>query len=513
MSDENGAKPQKKRGGDRLMKSEKLEKRPKVQRTGRELILHRVYVALTAVSAVIVALFVLYNILVVKPTVGGRTEKDPAAPGATEDVTQAPNHVKGDDGDRKEDFFTFLVVGRDTGGGGNTDTIMLVSYDVPNQKLSVMSIPRDTMVNIPYDIKRINAVYNYYGGGEDGIDALYKEVSQLVGFRPDFEVVIEWAGVGELVDAIGGVDFEVPMRMRYYDPTQNLNIDLQKGYQHLDGDKAMQLIRFRHNNDLSVGYADGDIGRIATQQAFLKTVIQKCLSSITDIGTITRLVGVFLDNVQTDLTVNNLLYFGEKAILGGLSMDKVTFVTMPGDYNGYAWSRTYQNNQSYVLPYADEVIGVVNEYFNPFLEELTTEHLDIMSVNSNGSLSSTTGVVEDAKAARAPVKPSKPSKPASSPAVEPVESVEPQETGTVEPSPVPSESAAPSQSPSGGPGGPGSTVSPGVSPSQPPAESASPEPSPTPSERPGVLPPVPTPVETGSAGSGGGQPPEGIPIY
>ena len=83
---------------------------------------------------------------------------------------------------------------------------------------------------------RINAVYNYYGGGEDGIDALYKEVSQLVGFRPDFEVVIEWAGVGELVDAIGGVDFEVPMRMRYYDPTQNLNIDLQKGYQHLDGE-------------------------------------------------------------------------------------------------------------------------------------------------------------------------------------------------------------------------------------------------------------------------------------
>mgnify|MGYP005876521335 CR=1 FL=1 len=68
MSDENGAKPQKKRGGDRLMKSEKREKRPKVQRTGRELILHRAYVALTAVSAVIVALFVLYNILVVKPT-------------------------------------------------------------------------------------------------------------------------------------------------------------------------------------------------------------------------------------------------------------------------------------------------------------------------------------------------------------------------------------------------------------------------------------------------------------
>lgn len=486
------------RGGTRAGK-------PRAPLTPRQKALRIACLVLAILAAVLVTVFAAYRLLVVKPSL-----PEPGAERPDEDQNYEFGEGPRLSGDRKEEFYTFLLVGRDTGGGGNTDTLMVMAYDIPNQTLNVMSIPRDTMVNIPYDIKRINAVYNYYGGGEDGIDALYKEVSQLVGFRPDFEVVIEWAGVGELVDAIGGVDFEVPMRMRYYDPTQNLNIDLQKGYQHLDGDKAMQLIRFRHNNDLSVGYADGDIGRIATQQAFLKTVIQKCLSSITDIGTITRLVGVFLDNVQTDLTVNNLLYFGEKAILGGLSMDNVTFVTMPGDYNGYAWSRTYQNNQSYVLPYADEVIGVVNEYFNPFLEELTTEHLDIMSVNSNGSLSSTTGVVEDAKAARAPVKTSKPSKPASSPAVEPVESVEPQETGTVEPSPVPSESAAPSQSPSGGPGG---TVLPSVSPSQPPAESASPEPSPTPSERPGVLPPVPTPVETGSAGSGGEQPPEGIPIY
>ena len=71
-----------------------------------------------------------------------------------------------------------------------------------------MSIPRDTMVNVPWDIKRINSVYNFYGGDEKGIKALYQEISQLVGFVPDYEVVVEWKAVGELVDALGGVSFE-----------------------------------------------------------------------------------------------------------------------------------------------------------------------------------------------------------------------------------------------------------------------------------------------------------------
>lgn len=94
-------------------------------------------------------------------------------------------------GERKsKDFYTVLILGRDTGGGGNTDTMLLASYDVTNQKATVMSIPRDTMVNVPWDIKKINSVYNYYGGGDKGIQALYKEIAQLVGFEPDYQVVL-----------------------------------------------------------------------------------------------------------------------------------------------------------------------------------------------------------------------------------------------------------------------------------------------------------------------------------
>jgi len=81
------------------------------------------------------------------------------------------------EGERKsEDYYTVLILGRDTGGGGNTDTMLLASYDVTNQKATVMSLPRDTMVNVDWDVKKINSVYPWYGGGERGINALYRRL-------------------------------------------------------------------------------------------------------------------------------------------------------------------------------------------------------------------------------------------------------------------------------------------------------------------------------------------------
>jgi LCP family protein required for cell wall assembly len=82
---------------------------------------------------------------------------------------------------------------------------------------------------------------------------------------------VDFDGFVELVDSVDGVDFDVPVRMKYDDPTQNLHIDLQKGPQHLDGPKAVQFMRFRQNNPgIPGGYPDGDLGRIKAQQAFIK---------------------------------------------------------------------------------------------------------------------------------------------------------------------------------------------------------------------------------------------------
>ena len=113
--------------------------------------------------------------------------------------------------------------------------MLLASYDVTNQKATVMSIPRDTMVNVSWDIKRINSVYNYYGGGDRGSSISTKEIAQLVGFEPDYQVVVEWDAVGQIVDAMGGVWFDVPRNMNYDDPYQDLHIHQEKGYRLLTG--------------------------------------------------------------------------------------------------------------------------------------------------------------------------------------------------------------------------------------------------------------------------------------
>ena len=303
------------------------------------------------------------------------------------------------DGERKsKDFYTVLVLGRDTGGGGNTDTMLLASYDVTNQKANVMSIPRDTMVNVPWDIKKINSVYNYYGAGEKGIKALYKEVSQLVGFEPDYQVIIEWDAVGAIVDAMGGVYYDVPRNMNYDDPYQDLHIHQTKGYRKLSGDDAMQVLRYRHDNDRHYGYPDGDLGRIKTQQTLLKAMVEQLLQlkNVTKIGEFARVVK---NNVTSDLTFEEMLWFGSQAVMGGLKVDDVNFVTMPNT-GKYIYSRSIGEPLSYVVPNAQELLDLVNNELSPFVEKFTMSDLDIMSVNSDGSVSSSTGHVEDSKAAK-----------------------------------------------------------------------------------------------------------------
>ncbi len=303
------------------------------------------------------------------------------------------------DGERKsKDFYTVLILGRDTGGGGNTDTMLLASYDVTNQKATVMSIPRDTMVNVPWDIKRINSVYNYYGGGEKGIQALYKEISQLVGFEPDYQVIVEWDAVGEIVKAMGGVYYDVPRNMNYDDPYQDLHIHQTKGYRLLSGSDVMQVLRYRHDTDRRYGYADGDLGRIKTQQSLLKAMIEQLLQlkNVTKIGDFARVVK---NNVTSDLTFEEMLWFGSQAVMGGLKIENVNFVTMPNT-NKSCYSRVYHRMQSYVTPNAQELLDLVNNELSPFVEKFTMSDLDIMSVNSDGSVSSSTGHVEDSKAAQ-----------------------------------------------------------------------------------------------------------------
>ncbi len=366
----------------------------------RARVLTVVGIALAAVAAVLLALFLVYRSFVRPPSLE-QPESQPPEPSESQQAEPEDEEFNGVrpylTGERKQDFYTFLLVGRDVAGGGLTDTIMLVAYDVPNQALSIMSIPRDTMVNAPWDVKKINSVYNMAGGGEDGIASLKSYVADLVGFEPDFTVTVEWEAVGELVDAIGGVWFDVPFNMYYRDEYQDLFINQPKGYRLLSGDDAMQVVRWRQNNSgVSSGVSESDITRTQIAQDFLTAVVRQCLQ-IQNVTKIKELANIFTEYVDTELTVGELLWFAEQALVGGLSADDMYLCTMP--YTGeYVYSRTIGNHQSYVVPDSDALIETVNQHFNPYLELVTMANLDHMSANSDGSVSSSTGTVRDTQA-------------------------------------------------------------------------------------------------------------------
>lgn len=290
-------------------------------------------------------------------------------------------------GERKKGVYTFLVVGTDM-DDGNTDTIMVVSYDTVNQAINIMSIPRDTMINESWDLKKINSVYSRTG---NSIQALAKRVAKLVGFMPDFYVKVDLSVFVELVDLVGGVDFYVPQDMKYDDPYQDLHIDLKAGQQVLDGEKAMQLVRFR-------GYAEGDIRRVAVQQDFLKALIKECLS-LKHWGKIKAYIKLAMDNIQTDLEMGSVVWFAAN-VLGlneapTLSMYNVNTYTIPGNYWASTWSRATSSTQSYVTIYVNKTLQLVNQYFNPYVQDVTADMIDAMSILENGDIASSTGVLKD----------------------------------------------------------------------------------------------------------------------
>ena len=316
---------------------------------------------------------------------------------------------------RKEGVYTFLLAGRDV-ASGSTDTMLLLSYDTKAKTIFGLNLPRDTMMNVSTGSKRLNAVYAYNKGTEKdkqverGMAALKEAVADLTGIMPDFYVLVEWEAIGELVNAVGGVEFEVPFNMDYDDPYQDppLHIHQTAGLRTLTGDDAMQVIRWRKNNDGSGG-AGGDIARLAIQQDFLKAVVKKCLqpSIVLKFGS---LVEIFKKNVETDLTVGNILAFAEQAI-GMDPATGVTFATAP-----LADSFRY-NRAALVTLDVDGLLDIVNSGLSPYNREITREDVGIVVHEGKLKFSVTSGeLAEDIKNYVPPADPA----PAPQPEPEPV---------------------------------------------------------------------------------------------
>ena len=260
----------------------------------------------------------------------------------------------------KEGFYNILLLGTDD-DGYRTDTIMIGRIDVKNHTVALLSIPRDTLISGTYLVPKINSVYAGAGCGEKGIAALKTKLAQLLGFEVDGYALVNLDAFVELVDLVGGVDFDVPMDMDYDDPSQDLYIHLKKGEQHLDGEQAMGLVRFRK------GYATQDIQRTKTQQAFLQALARKCLS-VVNLSKIGEMVTIFRENVTTDLTVGNLAYFAQELLR--CDFETMFSYTLEGE-------AVMVNDASCYAVYLNKTLDVVNQYFNPYETAITAANVSI----------------------------------------------------------------------------------------------------------------------------------------
>lgn len=293
---------------------------------------------------------------------------------------------------RKPGYYTFLVCGRDVVSGG-TDTMILITYDTKAKQINAVSLLRDTMINTSASSKRLNTVFARNMGDrslpdkkrvDNGMSALRMEVSKLTGIYPDFYVVVQWEAVGELVDAIGGVEFEVPFLMNYKDPYQDLVIYQEPGLRLLNGRDAMEVIRFRKNSDGS--HSLGDVGRTQIQRDFLTAVLKKCLTPDILLK-LPTLVQIFMDNVDTDLTVGNILAFAQLAV--GMDIENnVAFSPMPCYGVSYGAA-------SMVCVQEEELLELLNDGINPYVDKIQSSDLQLMYQKSGGGFGVTNGSLAD----------------------------------------------------------------------------------------------------------------------
>jgi len=217
------------------------------------------------------------------------------------------------------------------------DTIMVASYNPKTQEASLMSIPRDTYVG-KKDRKtatqnyiasyKINTVFRSGTKTQDAID----RINDLTGLKLENYVIIDTKALIKLVDAIGGVTFNVPIDMYYTEDTeQNLYIDLKAGEQLIDGAKAEQLLRFRHNNDGSTypsSYGQQDLGRMRTQREFIMATLKQTLK-VQNIFKLKQIIDVMNENVTTNMDLASLKSYVPAAVKFDANNIKTGMV--PGD--------------------------------------------------------------------------------------------------------------------------------------------------------------------------------------
>lgn len=259
-----------------------------------------------------------------------------------------------DTGARKDGTAAILLAGTDK-DGTRTDTMMLLYVDEKNKEMNLLSIPRDTYTRMDISVPKLNAVYGVAGGGKAGMERLMDYTESCIGYRPDGYVLVNLDSFESLVNLMGGVDFDVPVDMKYDDPTQDLYIDLHAGEQHLNGKEAMWAVRFRK------GYAQADLKRVEVQRDFIKSALSQWLQ-VKNIWRAPAAATLVTTNTTTNLSMRELAWLAKTAKMIGT--DNMQTETLPGEAANIGGASVY-------VLWPETTAKLINEHYNPYEEDVS----------------------------------------------------------------------------------------------------------------------------------------------
>lgn len=235
---------------------------------------------------------------------------------------------------------------------GNTDTIIVATVDFEKKAVYALSIPRDTRADIPgHRTFKVNAAYAW-----GGLQTAKQTVENLLGITIDRVVLVRLEGFKRIVDLLGGVEIDIEKDMHYVDRKQGLYIHLKKGYRLLDGEKAMQYVRFRHD-------PLGDLGRIQRQQKFLKALAAK-MFQWQEIDKLPELTRQIMEQIETDMTTREVLHlarFGKE-----LTSERIFTGVLPGQPQNI-------DGLSYYIPDETRVTHALDELEQSAQNQTATE--------------------------------------------------------------------------------------------------------------------------------------------
>lgn len=318
---------------------------------------------LSLILVAVITCILLFVIFILKPP--SSKYIDDKEPNDNENPVTQPTDPTATDGDApkvtepgtKDQFYTFLLAG--TNDSYNTDTIILCSVDVKSGKINMISIPRDSMVDRNIKYRKINNAY-----GRKGAEELCTEVTGVTGVPINYYCIINVDSFVKIVDLIGGVDYNVPIRMYHPDADSKYTIDLQKGMQTLNGNEAAQFCRYRSTSE-------NDFGRMNRQKDFLMAALRQVRDKF-QVSQIEDFINVFNESVKTNMSVRDMVWFYIN-VLSKLDLNKdVATNTLPYTHTGK------YKGEDYVYLDAAGIADLVNKTVNPYTSDISKDDLDII---------------------------------------------------------------------------------------------------------------------------------------